>query len=130
MILLDTHVVLWLMSEPAKLSRNASSAIRTCRAGGEELAIVDVTLLELTGLAGKGRIQLAMDTAALLERIESLFVVRPITSAACAKSLELPESYPKDPADRIIGATALVEGAPLITADERILRSKAVETIW
>jgi hypothetical protein len=38
--------------------------------------------------------------------------------------------YPKDPADRIIGATALVEGLFLLTADRGIRRSKAVRTIW
>jgi PIN domain nuclease of toxin-antitoxin system len=42
----------------------------------------------------------------------------------------LPASYPEDPADRIIGATALVEGLPLLTADREIRRSKAVQTIW
>jgi PIN domain nuclease of toxin-antitoxin system len=42
----------------------------------------------------------------------------------------LPASYPKDPADRIIGATALVEGLSLLTADREIRRSRAVQTIW
>ena len=42
----------------------------------------------------------------------------------------LPAVYPKDPADRIIGATALVEGLPLLTADRAIRGSKTVETIW
>ena len=42
----------------------------------------------------------------------------------------LPSAYPKDPADRIIGATALVEGISLVTADEDIRKSKALRTIW
>jgi len=42
----------------------------------------------------------------------------------------LPAGYPKDPADRIIGATALVEGIPLITADREIRKSRALATIW
>jgi PIN domain nuclease of toxin-antitoxin system len=44
--------------------------------------------------------------------------------------MSLPPSYPNDPADRIIGATALVEGLPLLTADREIRRSKSVQTIW
>ena len=45
-------------------------------------------------------------------------------------AFELPASYPKDPADRIIGATALVEDMPLVTADRAIRNSRAVPTIW
>lgn len=130
LILLDTHVVVWLVSESGRLSPAARSAIRRSRETGQGLAIVDITLLELAGLAGKGRLHLAMGTATLLEHVQSLFIVRPITALACAKMLELPPSYPRDPADRIIGATALVEGSPLITSDEEILRSKAIATIW
>jgi len=44
--------------------------------------------------------------------------------------LELPSSFPKDPADRLIAATAMVEGAPLVTADEQIRQAKVVQTIW
>ena len=61
---------------------------------------------------------------------ETWFVVLPMSSRACARAMGLPADYPKDPADRIIGATALVEGLPLITADREILRSKVVNTVW
>ena len=54
---------------------------------------------------------------------------RSVAGRACAP-LELPVAYPKDPADRIIGATALVEGLSLLTADREIRRSKALRTIW
>ena len=47
-----------------------------------------------------------------------------------ARTLTLPASYPKDPADRVIGATALVEGMVLVTADTAIRRAKVVRTIW
>jgi PIN domain nuclease of toxin-antitoxin system len=46
------------------------------------------------------------------------------------QALALPASYPKDPSDRIIGATALVEGLSLLTADREIRKSRAVPTIW
>ena len=45
------------------------------------------------------------------------------------RALELPAAYPKDPTDRIIGATALIEGMPLLTADREIRRSRALHTI-
>ena len=130
MILVDTHVVLWLTSDPAKLSRKARIAIEEARKNGEGLAICDITLLELTMLASKGRIHLGISLESFLQEVEARFVVLPITGRACARAMGFPAAFPKDPADRIIGATALVEGLSLITADREIHRSKVVHTIW
>ena len=94
------------------------------------MAVCDITLLELTTLASKGRIQLGASLESVLQEIESRFVVLPISSRACARAMSFPTTYPKDPADRIIAATALVEGLSLITADREIRRSKLVPTIW
>jgi len=129
-ILLDTHVVLWLTTDSGKLSSKARSAIEDARRNGEGLAICDITLLELATLLGRGRIQIDISLESFLEEVESRFAVLPITSRACARAVSLPATYPKDPADRIIGATALVEGLPLITADRMIRRSKTVRAIW
>ena len=65
-----------------------------------------------------------------LNEVESHFVVLPITGSICVTALSLPASYPKDPADRIIGATAVVEGLELVTADAQIRSSRAVATVW
>jgi PIN domain nuclease of toxin-antitoxin system len=129
-ILLDTHVVLWLTTDPAKLSSKAKSAIEDARKNGDGLAISDITLLELATLAGKGRIRLRISLESFLREVEARFVVLPISGRACARAMGLPAAYPKDPADRIIGATALVEGLSLLTADRQIRRSKALQTIW
>ncbi len=130
MILLDTHVVLWLKSDSARLSAKAKVTIEEARKHAEGLAISGITLLELAMLAKKGRIQLSISLESMLQEIEAQFVVLPISSRACARTLQLPAAYPKDPADRIIAATALVEGLPLLTADREIRKSKAVKTIW
>ncbi len=129
-ILLDTHIVLWLTSDPTKLSGKAGTAIEVSRKNGESVAICDITLLELTTLASKGRIHLGISLESFLQEVETRFVVLPITGRACARAMGFPAAYPKDPADRIIGATALVEGLSLITADREIRRSKLVRTIW
>ena len=130
MILLDTHVVLWLLSDSAQLSTPAKDAITEARARGEPLAVCGMTLLELTTLWSKARIQIKGGLEHLLGEIERYFVVLPITGRACARIPNLPASYPADPADRIIGATALAEGLILLTADREIRRSRAFRTIW
>ena len=130
MIIVDTHVVVWLAFDQAQLSRKARTAIDDARKNGEGLAISDITLLELATLASKGRIRLDISLESFLQEIEARFVVLPITGRACARAMGLPAAYPKDPADRIIGATALVEGLTLLTADREIRRAKAVQTIW
>lgn len=130
MILVDTHVVVWLAFDQAQLSKNAKAAINDARQSGEGLAISDITLLELATLANKGRIRLDISLESFLSEVEARFVVVPISGRACVRMLGLPAAYPKDPADRIIGATALVEGLSLLTADREIRRSGAVRTIW
>jgi len=129
-ILLDTHVVVWLALDPARISQKAAITIEEERKRGESLAICDITLMEVATLQSKGRINLSVGLESFLQDIESRFTVLSITGRACARAVALPKTYPKDPADRIIGATALVEGMPLITADRHILRSGALPTIW
>ena len=126
MILVDTHVVVWLAFDQNKVSRKARVAIDHARKSAAGLAISEITLLELATLARKGRIHLE----SFLEEVESRFVVLSMSGKVCARAAELPETYPKDPADRMIGATALVAGLSLLTADRQIHRSKAVRTVW
>jgi PIN domain nuclease of toxin-antitoxin system len=130
LILLDTHVVLWLVSEPERISKNAKAAIDEARQNGEGLAVSCFTLIELATLYRKGRIRLGMSPESFLLEVEAQFVVLPISGRACARTLTLPASYPRDPADRVIGATALVEGMALVTADSEIRRARAVRTVW
>ena len=130
MILLDTHVVVWLAFDQAQLSKNARTAIDDARQNGDGLGISDITLLELAMLSSKGRIRLNISLESFLREVEARFIILPISGRACVRALGLPAAYPKDPADRIIGATALVEGLPLLTADSDIRRSRALHTIW
>jgi PIN domain nuclease of toxin-antitoxin system len=129
-ILLDTHIVVWLVLSPEKLSKNGVSAIRQERNGHGGLAISGITLYEIALLAAKGRVNLRTSPESFVREIEDQFVIKPITGRICTETMRLPDGYPKDPMDRMIGATAMVEGLTLITADAAIQRSKAVATIW
>lgn len=130
MILVDTHVVLWLAFSQERMSRTARAAIDKSREGGRGLAISDMSLLELAKVAGKGALELDISVESFLQDVESRFVVLPMNSRVCAKAMALPATFPKDPGDRVIAATALAEGLALITADEHIRNSKVVQTIW
>ena len=130
MILVDTHVVVWLAFDQDQISKKARAAIDNARRNGDGLAISDITLLELATLASKGRIQLDISLESFLQEVEARFVALPISGRACVRAIGLPAAYLKDPADRIIGATALVEGLSLLTADREIRRSKTLQTIW
>ena len=130
MTLVDTHVVLWLALEPGRISKRARAVIEQARQRGHGLAISDITLLEIATAENKGRVTLNSSLETFLSEIEARFVVLPITGKVCVRAMGFPATYPKDPADRIIAATAIVEGLPLVTADDAIRRSMALPTIW
>jgi PIN domain nuclease of toxin-antitoxin system len=122
--------VVWLAFEQDQLSRKARAAIDDTRKNGSALAISDITLLELATLASKDRIHLDISLETFLQEVESRFLVLPMNGRVCARAASLPKTYPTDPADRIIAATALIEGLHLVTADRQIRKSKAVQTVW
>ena len=130
MILADTHIVVWLAFDSERISRKAKAAIDAARNQAQGLAIASITLMELAALASKKRIRLNISLESFLAEVESRFMVLPMTGAICARAVMLPDSYPADPADRMIAATALVEGIDLVTADGEIRRSRIVKAIW
>jgi len=130
MILLDTHVVVWLVLDPHKLSKRATLAIEEAAKAAEGIAIAGMTLFEVAQLIVRGRIRIQGSLESFLAELESRFVILPLSSQIAAQSVQLPEIYPNDPIDRIIGATAIIEGLQLITADTQIQRSRALKTIW
>lgn len=129
MILLDTHVLIWMSSAPNRLSKKAHQAIREARQS-TGIAVASITLWELAWLAENHRIQVAGSVEAFVRETISRVIVMPITPEIVALGVRLPETFPRDPGDRLITSTAIVDGLALVTADERIRESKVAHTIW
>ena len=130
LILLDTHVVIWLAQDYQRISAAAQRAISKAREKDRGLAVSGITLVEIVRLSSRGRIRLTPSVETVVSEVEHRFIVLPITGNIALQAFELPAGYPNDPADRIIGATALVEDILLVTADREIYKSRVVPTIW
>lgn len=131
MILLDTHVLVWMVSDSSRLSRNAARELRKAEQNGE-LAIASITLWELALLYHQGRLRTSGSIeSAIREMLEKSRVsVIEVTPEIAALTTTFPEQYPKDPGDRLIGATARAYGMTLVTQDERIRSSPLIRSVW
>jgi PIN domain nuclease of toxin-antitoxin system len=131
LILLDTHVLVWLVTQDGRLSRPAASAIRRARSS-DGIAVADISLWEIALLLATGILR----AHGTVENVVNEFVtnsgalVQPITPEIAALATQFPDSYPRDPADRLIGATARANGLALVTRDERMHASPLLKTIW
>ena len=130
MIVLDTHVVIWLAEDPGKVSLPAKRAIEELETSGHKPIISGQSLYEIAWGVVRGRILSSLPIEELLAEVERRLIVRPLTSQIALAAAQLPAPFPTDPFDRIIAATAIVERAPLLTADQRVRRSRAVRTLW
>jgi len=128
-ILLDSHVLIWTVADSKRLSKAAAAAIRRARRG-DGLAVSAITAYEVAWQIASGRIQGYGTVETSLLRFLEGVTMRPITPEIAALAAQFPEDYPRDPADRLIGATARAEGMTLVTRDERIRRSPLIRTVW
>lgn len=118
-----------MSSDPGRLSSKARQQIIDARRN-TGLAIADITLWELAWLAEHQRILYSGSVESFVRETVSRVVVKAMSPEIVAVAAHLPDNYPKDPIDRLIGSTAIVEGMALITADDKIRNSGIVECIW
>jgi PIN domain nuclease of toxin-antitoxin system len=128
-ILLDTHALVWMAAEPKRLSRAAAAAIREAQRG-DGVTVAAITLWELAALLARGRIQAYGTVDASVRLLIEGVSVKPITPEIAALATQFPEEYSRDPADRLIGATARAEGLRLITRDANMRKSELLNTLW
>lgn len=130
MILLDSHVVIWLALTPEKISPAATAAIREVESAGALSCISVMTIYEVANAIRLGRIQPIIPHQVFLNRIRSRFKVFPVSEMIAQCAAELPAPFHGDPMGRIITATSIVEGCTLITKDEQIREANHCKVIW
>jgi len=130
MIVLDTHVWVWWLSGIEPISRRASRLIADAVAQ-KGIYVSSISVWEVAHLVARGRLKLTVAVADWLAKSESLPFVNfiPVDNTIALKSVQLPEPLHRDPADRIIIATAITLGFPLATKDGRIANYPHVRTI-
>jgi len=131
MILLDTHSLIWWVNEDRRLSRSARTAIEAEGASGQ-ITVSSITTWEIALLIKSGRLHFTATLEDWLASVEALanLVFLPVDNAIAVAAVNLPEPFHKDPADRVIVATARTKSCPIITADEKICAYAHVRTIW
>lgn len=130
MILADTHVVLWLALEPDQLSANALRALTEARENSGGVAIAGISLWEIAVAVSRGKVLLETQLSEFLRFVEEAYRVIPVTGEIAERGAQFSKDYPRDPADKLIGATALVHGLQLVTRDEPIRDSGEVPVVW
>lgn len=131
MIVVDTHVLIWDALAPEQLSPAATEAISEANQN-EGIIVADISLWEIAMLLQKGRIQVDTDTQTFLNLVmqANIIEVQAITSQIATLSTQLSSTVNADPADRLIAATTLARGVPLVTADRNLRDAEELPTIW
>jgi PIN domain nuclease of toxin-antitoxin system len=130
-MVLDTHVWLWWLHDPGRLSVPARRALEAARPGAP-LLVSAISVWEIAVKADAGRLTLPLPmdewfAAAADDRSVS---VEPVMPADFIASFALPGEIHRDPADRIIVAFARRRGATLVTADQKLLDYPHARTLW
>jgi PIN domain nuclease of toxin-antitoxin system len=128
--LLDTHVLVWWFEREGRLS-DAQRRVLKRASAAEPVMVSDISLWEIATLASLGRLKLKLPLRDWLDRAAAPPLVQRcgISPAIAALTTTLPPEFQKDPADRIIVATAQALGATLLTCDESIIDADLVPTL-
>lgn len=115
-VVLDSHVVHWWSAEPKRISSAAAEALSEA----DELAVAAISWFELAWLAKHERIVVTIPIRSWLEHLAAQIRTLALTPAIADTAVSLPSSFPGDPADRLIYATAIEHGLQIITKDRKL----------
>ena len=126
-LLLDTHIFLWSLLEPTRLSERVAAELQNPL---NELWLSPIVIWEVLILAERGRVTLEPDAATWIRRACRAVPLReaPVNHEVAIQSRAVDLAH-QDPADRFLAATALVYDLTLVTADERLLRSRQIASL-
>ncbi len=129
MIILDTHIWIWLVDEHEKLSAYHAQIIAEHRSDG--LGVSAISCWEIAKLVEYGRLNLACDLETWMDAALDLPDIQLIelTPTIAIESTKLPGEFHRDPADQIIVATARTYSLDLLTVDDKILKYEHVHTL-
>ncbi len=128
----DTHSLIWFLEDSPRLGLEAGRFFDDCVQGEGVVYIPTICLVEIVYLCEKGRIPAAFWTL-LGEELrlgESGFLIADLTWSVVEALSRIPRSLAPDMPDRIIAATALSLGVPLMTRDHRLAQVPGLEVIW
>ena len=130
-LVLDTHAAIWLLHGDSRLSRHALEQIDAATQRGMQIAISSLSLVETAYLEEKGRIPAGTleGLLALLSSAEPVLVEVPVTRHIIQDLMRISCISVPDMPDRVIAATALSLGVPLVSRDGQIQDSEVV-TVW
>ncbi len=130
-LVIDTHIIVWYLVHPGNLSRLAREAILQTESSGDPIFISAITLVEMQYLVEKGRLAqgVLQGTTDALDDAVSPLVLHPLDRGVAQTLALIARDDVPDMPDRIIAATALHLGLPLVTRDHRI-RASSITTIW
>jgi len=131
MILMDTCAIIWDALEPDKLSKNALNAINKADESNA-LIISDISIWEISMLIKKKRIEVDATAANFINLfLQSRSIsVQSISPEIAELSVNFGSDINNDPADRIIAATSIILNTQLVTADQNLIDSQMINTVW
>ncbi|MGF6440123.1 type II toxin-antitoxin system VapC family toxin [Paraburkholderia youngii] len=131
MIVVDTHALVWWVNGDDTLSKKARTTIERELHGGR-IVVSAISAWEIAMLVKRERLVLSMDVSSWLDTVAQIEAVRfmPVDIEIGLRSVDLPGEFHKDPADRMIVATARKLAVPLVTKDENIRAYKHVKAVW
>jgi PIN domain nuclease of toxin-antitoxin system len=131
-IVLDTHALVWWGSAPKRIPARARRLIDGAIDAGDPIGVSSISIWEVAMLVERGRLELRVPVDAWIASVEAVPFLQfiPVDNRIAFRAVVL-EGFPhRDPADRMILATALGLGATLVTADTRLHAFGAVKTVW
>ena len=132
MILLDTHALIWWVSEPARIPEKARRLLDTAVERRTPVGVSAISIWEVAMLVARDRLAFTMSAELWISHVEALpfLTFLPVDNRVAMRSVQLVGFPNRDPADRIIAATALGVDATLVTADAMLRAYSPLKTLW